>query len=164
MLRDKRGRCVFSNHKEFSLNGLFGRYNTWFDLASYVALSDAISIPCKHETSEELRQTIMIAQRQDVGDVLVRSYDHDTASAIDIPSIKDIPMSIHIFSTEDLFVISESILSLLRPHDSRHVVDIQGSMALLQNTSDIDDGVDISTSRVDLVDKLGQGFAGQVEA
>src|SRR6516162_213073 len=105
------------------------------------------SVILPHEAIEEGRKLRVGIERQDVGNILVRSHDdHAAAVSIDTAHIENVVAAFQV-GTEHLLVVTKRIAALPGQEKRWHSVDCKFAMTLLEDCPDIDHAVDVCTVR-----------------
>ena len=93
-----------------------------------------------HEAVEEGRKLRVGIERQDVGDILVRSHDdHATFVSIDTAHCENVVAAFQV-GAEHLFVVMKPVAALPGQEKRWHGLDRKFAMALLEDRSDVDHG------------------------
>ena len=111
----------------------------------------------EHEVVEEAGECIVRVEREYVSDILVGANNDDAALiSVDAPHVEDV-LAQPTVGAEHLFVVVQPVASLAGQKQGRHGRQIEIAVALLEDRTDVDHGIDIGIRRGEVADRrLGE--------
>ena len=100
-----------------------------------------------HESVEEVREFVVRIERKNIGDVLVRTHNHQgTLCAVDPAQDEDVRPVLDV-GRMGLLIVYQPELALPRQQHWRKFFDLKVAVALLEDRPYVDDTVDVRASR-----------------
>jgi hypothetical protein len=107
----------------------------------------------EHEVVEEAGECIVRVEREYVSDILVGANNDDAALiSVDAPQVEDV-LAPPTVGAEHLFVVVQPVSSLAGQEQGGHGRQVEIAVALLEDGTEIDNGIDVYIRRGEAADR-----------